>query len=707
MDTGLVVAVDVGGTCTDCVVFRSGEPLRIGKSLSTPPDFAHGVMDAVRSAAASMGLTLEKLLSETALFLHGSTVVDNALLTKDGAVTGLITTAGFEDTLLMTRGAYGRWSGQAEEFIKHPVATDRPTPLVPRTRIFGVRERIDKNGEVLEALDEPSVETAVGALLRQGVRAIAVCLLWSFCNPAHERRVRQIVNRIDPRIEVSISAEVAPVPGEYERTSTTVINAYTAGVTRAYLEELSTLLTRAGYAGELLVMQGYGGLVPVAEAAKRPVGMIECGPAAGMIGARFLGDALGDTSIIAADMGGTTFKVGVISGGEPDYAREPLVDRYHYIASKLELVSIGAGGGSIVNIEPHTRRPKVGPRSAGSRPGPVCYGRGGSEPTLTDVAVIIGYMDPHTFLGGTLPLDVDAARRVFQEKVAQPLGMELEEAAIGIYRIACAQLSDLVRTVTVERGLDPRDFVLHAFGGSCGLFAGAFARELGIRRVLVPFTASVNCAFGMVTADVVHNYAAVQPMAAPVTAGSINAILEPMAEQALRQLGDEGFAPQAVRLKWAVDLRYRRQVHQVTTPLRLTGPAVSGLPVTTEAAETLLNDFERLYEMRYGRGSAFRAAGIELVTFRLTASGLMQRPDRPPEALGSEDATAAQMGERPIFVEGAGGLRPARIYDFARLQPGNRVPGPAVVHSAITTIVLPPEQHARMDGYRNLVLTES
>ncbi|TAK84142.1 MAG: hydantoinase/oxoprolinase family protein [Betaproteobacteria bacterium] len=705
MDTGFVVAVDVGGTCTDCVVFRPGEPLRIGKSLSTPPDFAHGVMDAVRSAALSMGLELEALLGETALFLHGSTVVDNALLTKEGAPTGLVTTAGFEDTLLMTRGAYGRWSGQPEEVIKHPVATDRPSPLVPRTRIFGVRERVDKNGEVLETLDEPSVEAAVGALLRQGVRAVAVCLLWSFRNPAHERRVREIIRRMDATVEVSISSEVAPVPGEYERSSTTVINAYAAGVTRAYLEELSKLLSRARYGGELLVMQGYGGLVPVAEAAKRPVGMIECGPAAGMIGARFLGDVLGDADIIAADMGGTTFKVGVISGGELDYAREPLVDRYHYIAAKLELVSIGAGGGSIVTIEPHTRRPKVGPRSAGSRPGPVCYGRGGAEPTLTDVAAIIGYMDPRTFLGGALPLDIEAARRVFEHKVARPLGMEVEEAAIGIYRIACAQLSDLVRSVTVERGLDPREFVLHAFGGSCGLFAGAFARELGIERVLIPFTASVNCAFGMVTADVVHNYAVVQPVAAPVAAESINGILQPMAEQALRQLAAEGFAPEAVRLKWAVDLRYRRQVHQVTTPLRLSGSAVSGLPVTEEAAQRLLNDFEQLYEMRYGRGSAFRAAGIELVTFRLTASGLMRRPDSRPEPSGSEDATAAQMGERAIFVESASGLRPARTYDFARLRPGNRVPGPAVVHSAITTLVVPAGQRAHMDGYRNLVLT--
>jgi len=283
-----VVAVDVGGTCTDCVVFRAGEPVHIGKSFSTPPDFAHGVLDSVRSAAEGMGVALEDLLRSTALFLHGSTVVDNTLFTRDGARTGLITTGGFEDTLLMTRGAYGRWSGQPEDVIKHPVATERPSPLVPYARIRGVRERVDSQGEIVEPLDEADVETAVRELLAQDVEAIAVTLLWSFRNPKHEQRIREIVRRVAPRVDVSLSHEIAPVPGEYERTSTTVINAYALRVTRSYLDNLAALLRASGYEGELLVMQGHGGLAPVAEAAQRPVGMIECGPAAGMIGARYL-----------------------------------------------------------------------------------------------------------------------------------------------------------------------------------------------------------------------------------------------------------------------------------------------------------------------------------------------------------------------------------------------------------------------------------
>ena len=255
------------------------------------------------------------------------------------------------------------------------------------------------------------------------------------------------------------------------------------------------MLEKAGYQGPVMVMQGYGGLLPAHEAADRSIGMLECGPAAGVIGSRVLGELLGDTDVIATDMGGTTFKVSVIQNGEIEYAREPMVDRFHYAQPKIEVVSIGAGGGSIVWLEEGTGIPRVGPRSAGARPGPVCYGLGGTEPTLTDVFMLIGYMDPGTFLGGTMQLDPDAARRVFAEKIAQPLRMSAEEAAFGIYRIATAQITDLIHEITVERGLDPRDFVLHAFGGSCGIVAGMFGAELNVKKIVVPYTASVNCAF--------------------------------------------------------------------------------------------------------------------------------------------------------------------------------------------------------------------
>ena len=694
-----VVATDVGGTCTDAVLFAAGEPVRLGKALSTPPDFADGVLAAVGAAADSAGIATDALLAETALFVHGSTVVDNTLLTRSGARTGLITTEGFEDTLTMTRGAYGRWAGLTEDGIKHPVATDRAPPLVPGSRTKGVPERVDYKGAVLRTLDEDAARAAIRALVEgAGVEALAVSFLWSFYNAAHERRVGELIREIAPSVYVTLSCEIAPVPGEYERTSTAAINAYAGRIARDYVTSLRALLKGRGYDGPLLVMQGYGGLLPAEEAAGRAVGMLECGPAAGVIGSRHLGQLMADDDIIACDMGGTTFKVGVIQGGAIDYAREPMVDRYHYVAPKIEVVSIGAGGGSIVALDPATGVPGVGPKSAGARPGPVCYGLGGGEPTLTDVMLLVGYMDPDTFLGGSITLDAEAARRAFDEKIATPLAMSVEEAAIGIYRIAAAQIADLIHEITVERGLDPRDFVLHAFGGSCGLLCGVFGAELGVKRIVVPYTAAVNAAFGLLSADIVHEYSVTRTLPAESPAAEINAIYAPMEARARAQLAAEGFADDAIALDRSIDLRYGRQVHEVTTPV------AGGGPLDDAAVGRLAADFEALYERKFGKGSAYRAAGVEMTMFRLSACGLVERPRIEKEPLAGADPGPALIGRRDIFVEAAGGFAPADIYDFDRLAPGNVVAGPAVIHTPITTIVVQAGQSGRMDEFRNITI---
>lgn len=697
--TTYIVATDVGGTCTDTIIVASTGEIHIGKALSTPPDFADGVLNSIQSAVDPMGVSRREVLEKTTLFVHGSTVVDNTVLTRDGARTGLIATEGFEDTLLVTRGAYGRWSGLTEEGIKNPVKTERAPALVETGTIRGVKERIDCNGEVVEPLDLAAAERAVRFLVEEKkVEAIAVSFLWSFFNQSHERAVRDLIGRIAPQAYVTLSSDIAPVPGEYERTSTAVINAYAGRIARDYLNSLERLLNENGYRGQTMVMQGYGGLLPAGEAAERAVGMIECGPAAGVIGAKYLGDMMGDKDIIAADMGGTTFKVGVIQSGELEYAREPLVDRFHYVAPKIDVVSIGAGGGSIVQLDPKTKLPTVGPRSAGSRPGPICYGLGGTEPTLTDVMLLIGYMEPKHFLRGSITLDRENTYRIFKEKIADPLGKTVEEAAIGIYRIAAAQITDLIRKITVERGLDPRDFVLHSFGGTCGMLASAFGEELAVRRIVIPYTASVNCAFGLVTADVRHEYSTTTTLPAEASPEQVNAIFAPLIERAKKQLAAEGFGPGSTQFAWSVDLRYRRQVHEVTTPVH------AATPLDAAGLTALIDDFENLYERKFGKGSAYREAGIEMTMFRLTASGLMQRPNLPKEAEEGTDASAARIGRRPIFVEAKGALAEADIYDFTRLAPGNRLAGPAVIHTPITTIAVQQGQSARMDGYRNIVL---
>ena len=694
-----MVATDVGGTCTDTIIFAAGEPIHLGKTLSTPPDFSLGVLNSISSAAELMNMPIADLLAQTSLFMHGSTVVDNTILTREGARTGLITTRGFEDTVLMTRGAYGRWGGLTEDRIKHPVKTERPAPLVAPDCIVGVPERVDYKGAVLQDLDEAAAAEAIRFLISEKrIEALAISFLWSFYNAANEQKMKALIEHLAPGVYCTLSSEIAPIPGEYERSSTTVINAYAGGITSTYLLNLQSLLTESGYRGPVMVMQGYGGLLPADEAANRSIGMLECGPAAGAIGSRVLGQLLAQPNVIATDMGGTTFKVSVIQNGEIEYAREPMVDRFHYIQPKIEVVSIGSGGGSIVWLEPGTNTPRVGPRSAGAKPGPVCYGLGGTEPTLTDVFMLIGYMDPNTFLGGSMRLDAAAARKVFSEKIAKPLQMDVEQAAFGIYRVATAQISDLIHEITVERGLDPRDFVLHAFGGSCGIVAGMFGAELRVERMVIPYTASVNCAFGLVSADIVHEYSQTTLLQVPSPPHAINEIYQPMIERALHQLKSEGFEGPKVKLEWSIDLRYSRQVHEVTTPVR------SATPLDEAGFNQLVADFESQYEKKYGKGSAFREAGIEMTMFRLTARGLIERPALEPLPLASSDCSHAKIGRRRIFVEAKKGMSEADIYDFGKLVPGNAVAGPAVIHTPITTIVLQANQRGSMDGYRNVLV---
>ena len=694
-----VVATDVGGTCTDTVIVEDGRSVFIGKALSTPPDFADGVIASIRSAAAVMQTDLDDIFRQTTLFIHGSTVVDNTLLERKGARTGLVTTAGFEDTLLVTRGAYGRWSGLSEEGLKHPVATDRPASLVPFGLIRGVTERVDYKGAVIRELDENEVDQAVSYLLdERQVESVAVALLWSFANPVHEQRIRSIIRARNPDVHVSVSSEVAPVPGEYERTSTTVINAYAGQVVGNYINDLQKLLGGFNYRGPVLVMQGYGGLLPAEQAAGRAVNMVECGPVAGVIGSKFLGDGMGDKNIIAADMGGTTFKVGIIQDGEIEYAREPLIDRFHYSAPKIDVASIGAGGGSLVTLEQDTGAPLVGPQSAGAAPGPICYGLGGTQPTLTDVLLLLGYIDPQRFLNGAMSLDTAATAKLFEEKIAEPLGLSVEEAAIGIFHVANAQVTDLIHKITVEQGLDPRDFVLHAFGGTCPILAGAFARELSVQRVIVPYTASVNCAFGLASTDVMHEYGVTLTKSAPCPAEEINAIYEPMVEAATQMLEQEGFSGDKMSFRWSVGFRYAMQVHEIITPVR------AATPLDDDGMERLIDDFEALYENRYGKGSAYRDAGIEMTRFRLSAAGRIERPEFAAQPLADASPDAARTGRRRIFVNGHDSLSEADIYDFEKLRPGNIINGPAVIHTPITTIVVQDNQQGLMDGHKNIII---
>jgi N-methylhydantoinase A len=693
-----VVGIDIGGTGTDCVVVDETGAVTLAKAFSTPPDFSRGILDSLGVAANELGVSRDELLANTSLFLHSTTVAENAVVDGTLATAGVITTGGFEDTLRTMRGGYGRWSGLTEEEKRNPIDTDKLPPIVPRNLVRGIRERTDRAGRILRAADDAEIEGAVRELLDEGVEALGVSLLWSFANPESEDRVRAVVQRLAPELFLTVSHEIAPIVGEYERTSTVAINARLGPVVRRYLDALRERLEADGFAGILLVMQAYGGLLPFDKAAGAPVGMIESGPVSGLVGSKTLGELIGVENIIAADMGGTTFKVGTVREGLIEYQRESMVLRYHYALPKMDVVSLGLAGGSIISIDERTGTPHIGPRSAGSYPGPVVYRHGGTEPTVVDVDAILGYLNPDFFFGGREQLDIDLARSVFEEKVAGPLGMDVIDAASSMYRLSNSLFHDLLHKTTVQRGLDPRGFSLFSFGGTAGMHVGVYAEELGVDQIVIPHSASVHGAFGLITSDIAHEDQITHPMRDPVDVASAREIFETLERRVVSQLAEEGFDGERVRIRRSIDMRYRRQVHIVTVPVKAEGE------IDEAAVAQAVERFEALYQEKYGRDSAYREAGVELVSFRLRGEGAVQKPVFRVEDLGDADASAAIVKTVDAWVEGAGEIQPVDGYDFERMAPGATLTGPAIIWTPITTVVIGQGQVAHVDEYKNLTI---
>lgn len=693
-----IVGIDIGGTCTDCVVIDGEGRIGLGKAFTTPPQFFDGILGALDMSAAALGTTAREVLARTRLFLHSTTVAENAVVDGALAPAGLITTRGFEDTLFATRGGYGRWSGLTDDEKRNPIETDKPPPLIERRRVRGLEERTDAHGAVLKPVDPAQVDAALAALREAGATAVGVSLLWSFVNPANEEAVLERIRKLWPGVFVTASHEIAPMIGEYERSSTVALNVSLGPVVSSYLGRLEQWLRDAGCRGALLVMQAHGGLAPASVAAARPVSLLESGPVGGLIGCRNLGERIGEPNIISADMGGTTFKVGTVQQGLLDYQRESMVLRYHYALPKLDVVSLGLAGGSIIAVDRATGEPRIGPRSAGAYPGPICYKHGGTEPTLTDVDGLLGYLNSAFFLDGKAALDIEGARSAFAEQVAGPLGMDVETAAAAMYRFANSRIYDLLHKTTVQRGLDPRRFALFSTGGTAGMHLAAVGQKLGVRAMIVPHSASVHGAFGIATSDVVHDELVTQPMRAPADPRQVNAIFERLSKRLLRQLRAEGFDPEQSVIARAIDMRYRRQVHILTVP-------VEGRAALTDADLAAVTErFGTLYRNRYGPESAFGDSGIELVTFRVRATGLVRKPPLAPSALGAADASDAILERRRVFVEDAGWRDRVPGYDFRRLRPGHVIAGPAVVWTPITTVVVQAAQVMGIDAHRNIVI---
>ena len=690
--------VDIGGTFTDVVIVDEQGRVTLAKSASTPDDFSRGFFTALGEGAQALGLSLRSLLAQTALLSHGTTVATNVVVERRGAKVGLLTTAGHGDALLIMR-AYGRAAGLSAAETLRFSATSKPAPLVPRSLIHEIAERVDVRGEVVVRLDEDAVRKAVRSLCAAGVEALAIAFLWSFRHPAHEIRAREIVQEEAPDLFVTCSAELVPLLGEYERTVATVMNSYVGPVTSQYVDRIARRAGDEGLKAPFLLMQCNGGLTSATSAKRSPLLLLQSGPCGGVMGAAYLGGLLGHRNIIASDMGGTTFDVGLVHEGLPLRTSTTIVHQYEFYVPAIDVKSIGAGGGSIAWLDDKRGALSVGPRSAGAMPGPICYRRGGREPTVTDADVVLGYIDPDYFLGGRASLDRDAAWRAMAA-LGAPLGLDAWRTAAGINRIVDEHMADLIRRETIEKGLDPRDFVMFSYGGAGPCHAGAYARELGVSTLIVPLsnTASVWSAFGVVSADVVHVYQHDQLMAAPFELAPLRRLFAELAAEAQAEFAAEGFATSQLQLRWSADMRHRLQVHVVE---------VEFSPQQDDAllASSLLARFTARYEALYGVGTAYGEAGVELVTLRLHASATVNKPKlEAVTACATAPPAKACAAPRAIFWPELDALLETPIYRAEELRAGNVIMGPAVIEPSVTTIVVRPGQRAELDAYGNIII---
>ncbi len=695
----MYLGVDIGGTFTDLILLDDSGELSTTKALSTPGELEVGVFNALRDAGAQKGLSVEELLARVSTFGHGTTQATNAVIERTGARTGLLATRGFGSTLSLQR-LMGFTAGVPADRLTWYSRRRSPVPIVPPHFVREVRERVDAAGRVLIELDEDGVRQAVRGLLDAGVETFAVAFLWAFRNADHERRAGRIIRELAPHAYLSLSVDVAPVIGEYERTATTALNSYLAPKVVSYLGGIEQMLRDRGFAGAFSIMNSAGGVMPVAEAARRPVTLVMSGPTGGVMGSVHVGKRLGYDNIIATDMGGTSFDVAIVVDGKPLTTKNHEAGGFHIATPMVEVRSIGAGGGSIARVVDGLL--KVGPDSAGARPGPVCYGRGGTRATVTDADVVLGIIDPATFLGGKMRLDRDAAARAIEEQVARPLNLSTEQAAAGIRRIVDSQMADTLREVTIGRGHDPRDFVIFAYGGAGPVHCAGYGAELGVPKMVVPVTSMAHSAFGALAADVQYSSerslllrggGGTLPTWHGLDAAQIEGAFAQPEQDCLEAMRRAQVAPADVQIVRAVDMRYRRQTNDLVIP-------VPERPFTEPALRALVDRFEASYEQVYGKGSAFREAGIELTNVRVEAFGRSHRP----EIAVSHGAGNRVPSHRQIFEPVADAWMRAEVHDWRDLSRGARIDGPAVIEHPETSVFVAQGQTASVDASRNITI---
>ncbi|MBX3501227.1 MAG: hydantoinase/oxoprolinase family protein [Alphaproteobacteria bacterium] len=681
------VGVDSGGTFTDvCLFDEERGRVEVWKVPSTPDDpsrgIAQGVEEAMRRVAPEAG---DRPGAPVGYFGHGTTVATNALIQHRGVKTGLVTTDGFRDLLEI---------GRQKRPDLYDMQADKPPVLVPRDLRQEVPERVRHTGEVDTPLDEARMREAARALAAAGVKAIAVSFLYGFIRPEHEKRAVEILREQMPEVFISAGHEIAPEFREFERLSTVVLNAYLGPVMRSYIERLTPRLQSLGMTATPHLTQSNGGVIGFATAADMPVRAVLSGPSTGVVGAQAIGALAGFADVITFDMGGTSTDVALLQGGHCKLASEASVHGYPIKAPMLDIHTVGAGGGSIAHIDAGGLL-KVGPRSCGADPGPVCYDRGNSEPATTDANVVLQTLNPEHLLGGRMKIRQDLARAAIG-RLADRLGLGLMETAQGVLSVVTANMARAIRVISIQRGHDPRDYTLMAFGGAGPLHAARLARELDMKRVLVPRNPGILCAMGLLLTDLRADFAATRLM--PATESStadVAGAFEGLRARAEQWFAHEGIPAQERRLKRTADMRYHGQNYELAVPLP------EG-PVTAATLAALARDFAETHRQRYGFVAEDET--VQIVTLRLEATGLVRKADLRAHPESGPDASGAIIGQRPVWLPEARDFVTTPIYARDALEPGNRFTGPAIIEQMDATTLVPPGMTARVDAYLNLIL---
>lgn len=695
MDGGkLRVGVDVGGTFTDLVILdeASGD-IQTFKVPSTPTEPSEAVLNAVRRARDEAATKLTRV----AQFSHGTTVASNTLLEGQGARTGLLVTEGFRDLLEIQRH---------KRFQLFDLSYQKIQPLVPRRLVAGITERIDSAGEVLAPLDEASVADAVRRLASEGITALGICFLFSFKNAAHEQRAAEIAREILPDCFITLSSDIFPQYREYERASTTTVNAYLGPRVSTYLELMSQALHEIGVASPLQLMQSNGGVISWADAKRMPCRIVESGPAAGVIAAAHFGALADRRNLIAFDMGGTTAKAGLVEDGEVrqsagqelgtgiNISRLLQGGGYYVGAATVDLAEVGAGGGSIAWLDSGGVL-KVGPQSAGADPGPIAYGFGGDQITVTDANLLLGRIPADYFLGGEMQLDIDHARRAMKEKIADVLGISVEEACSAVIEVANANMMKMLRIVSVEKGCDPGDFTLVAFGGSGPVHAVELAGDLGIREVIVPPAPGLLSAQGLLVADIRYDFR--QTYVAPVNGGDfaeVESLFEELEDKGRQAMQSYGLPDDKIQILRRADMRYRRQAYEI--PVQMPHGKLAGA-----TGSTIVESFHQAHERLYGRRDT--AGAVEFVNLCVTVTGSSGRIDYHALPKGKGSADRARKPSRRVHFRDAGAME-CGCYDRTKLQNCDRFHGPAIVEAADSTTVVPPDWAVHCDHIGNLII---